>query len=205
MPPADRPVVAALTQPDRYLVTPEPGGDGGRDDAAWLASLASALVSGIRRVQFRVHSSDDARKRALLAQAVDLANVHGAQLLVNGDVALAKAFGVGLHLRASQLHQYAERPLPPGITLAASCHHLDELRLAQAIGCDFAVVGTVADTPTHPGQAGIGWQGFAGLREHVSLPLYAIGGLSMADIATSRRHGAQGIAAIRGLWPAASG
>ncbi len=205
MPPADRPVVAALTQPDRYLVTPEPGGDGGRDDAAWLASLAAALAAGIRRVQFRVHSGDEARRRALLAQAIDLANAHGAQLLVNGDVALAKAFGIGLHLRASQLREYAERPLPPGITLAASCHDIDELRLAEAIGCDFAVVGAVAATPTHPGQTGIGWQGFAGLREHASLPLYAIGGLSVADIATSRRHGAQGIAAIRGLWPAATG
>ena len=42
MPPADLPVVAALTQPDRYLVTPAPGDD----DEAWLASLVAAgLVS----------------------------------------------------------------------------------------------------------------------------------------------------------------
>ena len=49
MPPADIPVVAALLQPDRYLVTPEPGGD----DADWLRALEHALTSGIARVQLR--------------------------------------------------------------------------------------------------------------------------------------------------------
>jgi len=38
------------------------------------------------------------------------------------------------------------------------------------------------------------------LREAVSLPIYAIGGLDSSDIAEARRHGAQGIAAIRSLW-----
>lgn len=42
----------------------------------------------------------------------------------------------------------------------------------------------------------------ARLREGASLPIYAIGGMAAADIADARRHGAQGIAAIRGLWPA---
>jgi 8-oxo-dGTP diphosphatase len=49
----------------------------------------------------------------------------------------------------------------------------------------------------------MGWEAFEALRAQVSLPLYALGGLGPADIAESRRHGAQGIAAIRGLWPTA--
>jgi 8-oxo-dGTP diphosphatase len=47
----------------------------------------------------------------------------------------------------------------------------------------------------------MGWPGFSMLRESVSLPLYAIGGLGLDDIAPARSHGAQGIAAIRSLWP----
>ncbi|HZF98207.1 MAG TPA: thiamine phosphate synthase, partial [Pseudoxanthomonas sp.] len=39
------------------------------------------------------------------------------------------------------------------------------------------------------------------LRESVSLPIYAIGGVTPGHIAEARSHGAQGIAAIRGLWP----
>jgi len=35
----------------------------------------------------------------------------------------------------------------------------------------------------------------------VSLPIYAIGGLGTGDVQEARRHGAQGVAAIRRLWP----
>ena len=56
----------------------------------------------------------------------------------------------------------------------------------------------------YPGLAGMGWDGFAALRETSDLPIHAIGGLARADIATARTHGAQGIAAIRGLWPVAA-
>ncbi len=88
-----------------------------------------------------------------------------------------------------------------GRRLSASCHDASELALAKALGCDFVIVGPVRETATHPGQAGIGWDGFEALRAQSALPIYAIGGLAPADIEESRRHGAQGIAAIRGLWP----
>jgi 8-oxo-dGTP diphosphatase len=61
-------------------------------------------------------------------------------------------------------------------------------------------VGAIKPTATHPDAKPLGWDGFAAMREAVSLPIYAIGGMVPADIAASRRHGAQGIAAIRGLW-----
>lgn len=197
MPPADRPVVGALLQPDRYLVTPMPGDD----DAAWREGLDAALASGVRRVQFRMPGIDDARRRALLAQAVARCRAADAELLVNGDAALAREFGVGLHLRASQLREFPARPVAADTLLAASCHDADELRLAETLGCDFVVLGPVDATATHPGLDGIGWERFSLLREQVSLPIYAIGGLSPDDIATARNHGAQGIAAIRSLWP----
>jgi len=33
------------------------------------------------------------------------------------------------------------------------------------------------------------------------LPIYALGGLDAGHVSQVRRHGGQGIAAIRGLWP----
>ena len=197
MPPADRPVVAALRQPDRYLVTPEPGDD----EAGWLARLQHALAAGIRRVQLRAPTADPARWPALAARAVAACRAAGAEVLVNADVELARRLAVGVHLRAAQLVQWQQRPLPAGLPVAASCHDIDDLRAAQALGCDFAVVGSVKPTPSHAGASALGWAGFSALREGVSLPLYAIGGLGSDDIAQARRHGAQGIAAIRALWP----
>ena len=199
MPSADRPVVAALLQADRYLVTPAP--EPGADDR-WLAALQRALDDGVRRLQLRASPDiDAARWSSLVATAVTQCRIVGAEVLVNSDIKLARRLEVGVHLRASQLRQLRARPLPQEFPVAASCHDSEELALAEAIGCDFAVLGPVSSTASHPGTAGIGWEAFASLREEVALPLYAIGGLAVDDIAIARAHGAQGIAAIRALWP----
>ena len=207
MPPADRPVVAALLRPDRYLVTPASGDD----EEAWLRSLARALPrtgaaggapgSSRTMVQLRSPGAEPSRWGALCGRAVEACRAAGTAVLVNGDIALARDLGVGVHLPARALSELSERPLPEGVLVAASCHTLDELRAAEALGCDFVVVGPVRETTSHPGKPGIGWERFAALREQVSLPIYAIGGLSPDDLAEARRHGAQGIAAIRGFWP----
>ena len=208
MPDADRPVVAALRQPALYMITPEPGAGDARHDSrierAWRDALRAALDAGARRVQLRAPAfaaSAPARWRALVEAAVaDIRAVEG-EALVNDDIALAEALGIGVHLPARRLRSLATRPLSSAQPVIASCHGLDELQRAQALGCDAAVLGPVLPTASHPGAAGIGWAAFAALREDVALPIYAIGGLQRDDVAIARRHGGQGIAAIRGLWP----
>lgn len=199
MPPADRPVVAALLQPPCCLVTPEPGDD----EDAWLDGLRLALSSGAQRVQLRARSLEPARWHALACRAVPLCRAAGAEVRVNGDVGLALELGTGLHLRAAQMAVLARRPVPETVALSASCHDVEDLRRAEALGCDFAIVGAIRETASHPGQPGLGWSRFTALREQVSLPIYAIGGLAPTDLAEARSHGAQGIAAIRALWPTA--
>jgi 8-oxo-dGTP diphosphatase len=196
MPDADRPVVAALRDPEHYLITPEPGAD----DARWLSILRKALDAGVRRVQLRAYACAPERWRGLVERAAAHARDVGAEVLVNGDIALAEAVGVGVHLRASQLMALSARPLPRPRPVIASCHSHEDLVAAQSLGCDAAVLGPVMPTPSHPGQPGIGWERFASLREHVALPIYAIGGMTQDHIGVARSHGAQGIAAIRALW-----
>lgn len=201
MPPADRPVVGMLRQPPLYLVTPEPG----LDHAAWLAGLETALEAGHNRVQLRaprLAAEAAGTWRTLVEAAVARCREAGAEVLLNRDIALAAALGVGVHLGSEQLATLTAPPLPAGLPMGASCHTLEDLRAAQALGCDFAVLGSVQATASHPGAPTLGWDGFARMREQVSLPIYAIGGLGAEDLAEARRHGAQGIAAIRDFWPA---
>jgi 8-oxo-dGTP diphosphatase len=198
MPPADRPVVAALTQSPHYLITPPTVGA----RAPFLARIERALDAGARRLQLRFAGLPEAETLALSAEAKRLCDQADAQLLVNGDAALADRLGCGLHLKSAQLMRLSERPIARDLPLGASCHDLVQLRQAEALGADFAVLGPVAATPSHADLAPMGWGGFAALREGVSLPIYALGGMRPQDVAEARGHGAQGIAAIRGLWPA---
>ena len=70
----------------------------------------------------------------------------------------------------------------------------------MALGMDFAVLGPVKPTATHPGTATLGWNGFAAIARGSSIPVYAIGGLQRADLPEARAAGAHGVAMIRGAW-----
>jgi len=200
MPPADRPVVAALMQPERYFITPTPT----TDDAEWLALVETAVtVHAIKRMQFRMPGIDLSRQRALLTALLARPALGEVEIWVNGEPELAQDFNLGLHLRSAQLHdpemtEYGQH------RLVASCHTQADLERARALGCHFPVLGPVRPTSTHPGDPGIGWNGFAVLREHSDLPIYALGGLAPHDIPTARQHGAQGIAAISAFMSPAS-
>ncbi|GGJ99463.1 hypothetical protein GCM10011394_05770 [Luteimonas terricola] len=197
MPPADIPVVAALLQPDRYAISP----DLVSSRSAWLSTLDATLASGVARIQLRLPGLSPDLHRQLAIAAAERCRSANAGLLLNADIALARELGTGVHLRAAQLAGLAERPaLAGGAALAASCHTAEDLAHAARLGCDFVVLGPVKPTATHPGEPGIGWDAFVRLRENVSLPIYALGGLAPTDLEDARHHGAQGIAAIRSLW-----
>ena len=92
--------------------------------------------------------------------------------------------------------------LPRKLT-GVSAHTLQELDAARALDADFAVLGHVLETASHPGRAGMGWEQFAALAEKSGMPVFAIGGQSKATLETARQHGAHGIAGMRALLEAA--
>lgn len=194
-PAANRPIVTAARLPDRYLITPEPGAD-------FRARLERALAAGISLVQLRA-KEQDSNDYAALARAV-CTRVHAAdaQLLLNAEPDLAIEVGAdGVHLTTQRLMALSQRPLPATMWVAASCHAADELQQAVRVGCDFAVLGPVQPTQSHPSAPHLGWGGLQALTEQAPLPVYALGGLDARHLAEAWAAGAQGIAAIRGLWP----
>ncbi|NCA91611.1 MAG: thiamine monophosphate synthase, partial [Gammaproteobacteria bacterium] len=72
---------------------------------------------------------------------------------------------------------------------------------AAALGLDYALLSPVMPTASHPGAPHLGWEDFAALAEAAALPVYALGGLGPGEVEHAIQHGAQGVAAIRGLWP----
>jgi 8-oxo-dGTP diphosphatase len=103
----------------------------------------------------------------------------------------------GVHLNAQRLMGLRERPGADEFWVAASCHDATELQQAARIGVDFAVLGPVAATTTHPDTIPLGWGRFAELVAGVNFPVYALGGLVGVDLARARHSGARGIAAVR--------
>jgi 8-oxo-dGTP diphosphatase len=84
--------------------------------------------------------------------------------------------------------------------VAASCTPSKTLRRAEAIRCDFVVLGPVAETPTHPGATHLGGQALPRCAKKPPSRSMRSAACKPTDIPEARAHGAQGIAAIRGLW-----
>ena len=200
MPAADRPIVAALRLPSYYVITPEPGDN----DAEFLGVLKRLLDAGERCIQLRSKHLSSARVRTLAQAADELTKSMGADLLINGDVELARELCLGVHLPAADLMQMHKRPLGQGFWVAASCHDERELAHAAAMGVDFAVLGPVHHTTSHSNVEPLGWTRFSELCAQVPFPVYALGGLGRSDFAVARAAGAQGVAGISGFWPSRS-
>ena len=193
------PIVAAIELPSLYLITPEP------TEPDFEATLRARIEAGARLVQLRAKTMPADALVPLARRAAALAERHGARVYLNAAPAAARAAGAhGAHLSSRALARLAERPADrpawPGFGLAASCHDAGELSLARSLGVDFVVLSPVGPTPGHPDARPIGWKGFARLVEPVDLPVFALGGLGPGDRAAAWAAGAQGIAAIRGLW-----
>ncbi|RDJ00188.1 Nudix family hydrolase [Dyella solisilvae] len=197
--PADRPILRALQLPRRYLITPADAPLDAFDE--WRERLVAVIAAGERLLLLRFPSWAPERVRELAAALLPMAREHGAHLLLSGDVpgALALGAGAGVQLKGHQLATLTERPLPLGQWVGASCHDLVELERAKVLA-DFATLSPVAATASHPDAPALGWSAFQTMVEMAALPVYALGGMTWADVGPARRAGGQGVAGIRGFW-----
>ncbi len=193
--PANAPILASLALPAEYAVSAAHA----LGEAAFLARLEARLRGGLRLVQLREKDLSRVALLALAKKVCALAHSHGAKVMVNADEALARAAGAdGVHLTSNALMKIDARP--DGLLAAASCHDSAELAQAMKLGLDFALVGPVKPTQSHPGAPVMGWEGFARLARGTTLPVYAIGGLGMGDLDAACDAGAHGIAVLSGAW-----
>lgn len=198
LPAADRPIVCALALPDRYLITPLHALDRG-----WLpAALARAIEAGQRLFQLRVAGEPASWSTPAVGDAMRLCREHGARLLLNAEPGWVAALGAdGVHLSSRRLMSLQARPLESGLLVGASCHSAEELRRAERIGADFAVLSPVLATASHPAATPLGWERFAELVGPARIPVYALGGMHAGVLGQAWAAGAQGIAGIGTLWP----
>jgi len=193
--PANGPVLRALSLPDEYAITQ--AGDLGEN--LFFLRLESRLRGGLKLIQIREKKLAREALKEFAGRVLALARAHGARVLVNSDIEIARRIGAdGVHLTAAQLRSAAARP--DTTWCGASCHSSEELRRAETLGVDFAVLGPVHATPSHPAAVPLGWDRFRQIAAGASIPVYALGGVLPGDLDRARSCGAHGLAMVRGAW-----
>ena len=193
--PANTPILRALSLPPLYAISnvAELG------EQEFMRRLEAALHNGLRLVQLREKNYSREALRELVLKMLPLMRQHNARLIINADIELCKEIGAdGVQLTGTQLAVLRVRPDVDWC--AASCHNAEELRRAEELGCDFALLSPVQATQSHPGEPHLGWENFAAIAAGSSIPVYALGGLTHDDMRTAWQHGAHGIALLRQAW-----
>ena len=153
---------------------------------------AAEGVEGQLIVQIREPGLSDAMVIRLV-RAVQR-RVPGETLIsVNNRPEIARALDLGLHLPG-----YADA-VEGGFALRGrSVHDAAEAEAAIRERADYAIVGTIFATASHPDREG---SGVAHLRKLAGeldpIPAFAIGGITAANVGACRRAGAAGVA-VRG-------
>jgi 8-oxo-dGTP diphosphatase len=191
--PANAPILKALSLPTTMAITHAEAEGSERQ----LERLEEALAAGLRLVQVRDKGWPPAQRLGFAEAVCRLARSHGALVVINDDEDIARRVGAdGLHLSAARLAACTQRP--DFAWVGASCHNAAEIVRAGELDLDYALLGPVLPTPTHPESTGLGWAEFARVLAGNTLPVLALGGMQPALLAAAQGHGAHGIALMRG-------
>jgi thiamine-phosphate pyrophosphorylase len=140
--------------------------------------------------------------RALLPQARAiraLCRSHGAIFIVNDRLDLALAAGAdGVHVGQEDLPAEATRPLlGPGRVVGVSTHSREQAEAARASGADYIGFGPMFATGTKDtGYTPRGLEALREIRAAVSLPILAIGGITLENVVEVIAAGATAPAVI---------
>ena len=191
--PANDPILKALALPTTMAITMAESEGVERQ----LERLEEALNAGLRLIQVRDKGRPQAQRLWLAETVVHLAHSHGALVVINDDEEIARRTGAdGVHLSAARLATCTRRP--DFAWVGTSCHNAEEIARGGELDLDYALLGPVLPTPTHPESAGLGWTAFAGMLAGSTLPVFALGGMQPVLLAAAQGHGAHGIALMRG-------
>jgi thiamine-phosphate pyrophosphorylase len=162
-----------------------------------LARIARNDAEGVELIQIREKDLSTRALCDLVARAAGLCR--RAKVIVNSRVDVALVCGaLGVHLPAqSPAPAEFRRITPPGFLIGVSCHDIEELRRAERGGADYAFFSPVFHPLSKPDQRAA--HGLSGLRAacgSVRIPVYALGGITLANAPLCMQAGAAGIAGI---------
>jgi thiamine-phosphate pyrophosphorylase len=91
----------------------------------------------------------------------------------------------------------ARRLLGPGMIIGISCSSLEQAREAEHQGADYLGIGAIFATPVKVDYPLIGLDGLRQIASEAAIPLVAIGGINLENMAAIKEAGAKYPAMVR--------
>ncbi len=179
-------------------------------DRAWLGERTLAgcveetLRGGATCLQLREKDLDDA---AFLAEAKELKALcarYSVPFIVNDNVDVGILSGAdGVHVGQSDADAEAVRArIGPEMILGVSVQNVEQAVKAEKDGADYLGVGAMFSTGTKLDADDVSFDTLRAICGAVSIPVVAIGGISLKNIAALAGTGIDGIAVVSAIFAA---
>lgn len=182
-----------------YAITNQLQGD------ALKIAVTAALQGGIQVLQYRDKTTDTARRWREAQMLQTLCADYAVPFIINDDIALAKAVAAaGVHLgKQDAALVQAREQLGDNALIGISCYN--SLALAQQAaqaGANYVAFGACFPSLSKPDATSTDLTILTLARQQLSIPIVAIGGITLENAPTVLRAGAHSLAVIHNLFNA---
>jgi thiamine-phosphate pyrophosphorylase len=163
-----------------------------------IQAIARNAAAGVDWIQIREKDLESRALFELVSQASECASGR-AKIIVNSRVEVALAASAsGVHLPSgSPPPSFWEGIVSPGFLIGVSCHTLDEVRAAEREGASYVLFGPVFAPLSKPSDlAPRGLDQLARAASSVTIPVLALGGITLENAHSCMAAGAAGVAGI---------
>lgn len=161
-----------------------------------IEKIASARPAGII---LREKDLSEAEYKELAAAAMNICRKYNTLCILHSYISVALDLNsTALHLPLHLLRGLSAEEKRRFSVLGASCHFAEDAIEAEKMGCTYITAGHVFDTDCKKGLPGRGLDFLKGVCESVSIPVYAIGGISAENIGEVRKSGVAGACVMSG-------
>ena len=183
-----------------YLITPPAIAD----IDAFARDLDAALSAGeVAALQIRLKDMPEDHVRRVATALAPVAHRHGAAVLMNDFVELAKELKLdGVHVGQSDMaYRDARRILGPDAMIGVTCHNSRHLAMdAAEAGADYVAFGAFFPTSTKTVEHMAELETLSIWQETMETPCVAIGGITADNAGGVAKAGADFIAVSGAVW-----
>lgn len=174
---------------------------GGRNH---LEVAGQLIRGGAKTIQLRDKLRSKKELLPIARELKKLCSEHGVLFIMNDHLDLALATGAdGLHLGQEDLPlPVARQLLPIDVILGGSVTTVAQAKTAEASGADYIALGSIYPTLSKEKATVVGLERLRQVRQAVSLPLVAIGGISRDNVTEVAAAGADAVAVITAVLQA---
>jgi len=157
-----------------------------------------AIRGGAKVIQFRDKQHGRGELLTTAKKLNDLCHKSNTLFIVNDylDIAIA-AEADGIHIGQEDIPlSVVRKELPIDKIIGISTTTLAQARKAEAEGADYVAVGSIFPSPTKTSATVVGLEGLRRIKQAISIPVVAIGGISQENIGEIMSYGADSAAVI---------